>query len=209
MNLPDPNKIFPINDIDITYIKPTVKNPNIIVGDFTYFADTDFEKNVTHFYDFCGDKLIIGKFCQIAKGVEFVMNGANHKMNCVTTYPFFIFDDWQQTKPDISEMPLKGDIIIGNDVWLGQNVTILAGVNIGDGVIIGLNSVVASDIPPYTVAVGNPARVVKKRFDDELTDLLLKFKWWDFDIERIKNLIPLLTCKNLEKVKIEIKKMMH
>jgi virginiamycin A acetyltransferase len=130
---PNPNAIYPVSNIDtVIYIKPTIKNKNIIVGDFTYFSDTDFEKHVTHHYDFYNDKLIIGKFCQIGKGVEFIMNGANHQMNASSTFPFYIFDHWEQEVPPLDKMPLKGDTIIGNDVWIGQNATILAGVNIGD-----------------------------------------------------------------------------
>ena len=118
--LPNPNKIFPNKKLKtIINVKPAIKNKNIIVGDFTYFADTDFEKHVTHHYDFIGDKLIIGKFCQIAAGVNFVMNGANHQMNAVTTFPFYIFEGWKQPAPALSKLPLKGDTIIGNDVWIG------------------------------------------------------------------------------------------
>lgn len=212
INRPNPNEAFPNPKIpSLCLIKNVVKNPNIIVGDYTYYEDVDgadqFEKHVTHFYDFIGDKLIIGKFCAIAKGVEFVMNGANHRMGCVTTYPFYIIGkDWGSAiAPVKDELPLKGDTIVGNDVWIGQNVTIMPGVHIGDGAIIGTNSVVARDIPPYAIAVGNPCKVVRMRFDDELIDLLLQFKWWDKDIEEIENLMPILTCSDLEKVKKEIK----
>ncbi len=198
---PDPSEIFPVNGANITYIKPTITNPNIIVGDFTYFADKDFESHVTHHYDFIGDKLIIGKFCQIAAGVEFVMNGANHQMNAVTAYPFYIFDGWNQNPPAMSDLPLKGDTVVGNDVWIGQNVTILPGVNVGDGVIIGLNSTVASDLEPYGVYAGNPARLIRKRFDDELIDLLLRFRWWDKSIDEINRLIPILTGSDREQVR--------
>lgn len=204
--IPNPNKIFPVPNCDtVTYVKPTIKNPDIIVGDFTYFSDVDFESHVTHHYGFYGDKLIIGKFCQIASGVEFVMNSANHQMNTVSTYPFYIMEGWKQDIPPLSEMPMKGDTVIGNDVWIGQNATILAGVHIGDGAIIGLNSVVGSDVPPYTIVAGNPAREIRKRFDDELINLMLEFRWWDRSIEEINNLIPLLSCSDLEKVKSEIK----
>ncbi|MCQ2441094.1 MAG: CatB-related O-acetyltransferase [Clostridia bacterium] len=203
---PNPNTVFPIKGIDtLTYVKPTVKNPNIIVGDFTYFGDVDFESHVTHHYDFNGDKLIIGKFCQIAQGVNFVMNGANHQMNAVSTYPFYIFDGWDQEAPPPSEMPLKGDTVIGNDVWIGQNSTILPGVHIGDGAIIGLNSVVGSDVEPYTVVAGNPAKPIRKRFDDELIEIMLQLKWWDLKTEEINDLIPILTCSDLEKVKRTLK----
>lgn len=191
----------------MTNVKPTVKNPNIVVGDFTYFSDVDFEKHVTHHYDFIGDKLIIGKFCQIAAGVEFMMNGANHQMNAVSTFPFYVMDGWEAKPPAFSDLPLKGDTVVGNDVWIGQNATILPGVHIGDGAVIGCNSVVASDVPAYTIVAGNPARPIRKRFDDELIDLLEKFCWWDKSIEEIKALVPLLMCGDLDKVKNEIAKL--
>ncbi|MDE6676530.1 MAG: CatB-related O-acetyltransferase [Clostridia bacterium] len=202
---PDPNRIFPVpNCKTVTYVKPTITNPNIIVGDFTYFSDTDFEKHVTHHYEFYGDKLIIGKFCQIAAGVNFVMNGANHQMNAASTYPFYIFEGWEQELPPLSELPTKGDTVVGNDVWIGQNVTILPGVHIGDGAIIGMNSVVGSNVAPYTIVAGNPAKPIRKRFDDELIALLLEFEWWNLSIEEINALIPILSCSDLEKVKREI-----
>ena len=206
-NIPNSNLIFPIKNLDsITYVKPSVKNPNIIVGDFTYFADKDFEKHVTHHYDFIGDKLIIGKFCQIAAGVEFIMNGANHQMNAVSTYPFYIFGTWEQSAPDKKDLPLKGDTIIGNDVWIGQNVTILPGVHIGDGVIIGANSVVGNNVEPYTIIAGNPAKEIRKRLAPELIEIMEKLKWWDKSIEEINSLIPILTCSDLNKVREELKK---
>ncbi len=206
-NIPNPDLIFPIKNLDsITYVKPSVKNPNIIVGDFTYFADKDFENHVTHHYDFIGDKLIIGKFCQIAAGVEFIMNGANHQMNAVSTYPFYIFGTWEQSAPEKKDLPMKGDTIVGNDVWIGQNVTILPGVHIGDGVIIGANSIVGNNIEPYTIIAGNPAKEIRKRFDPELIEIMEKLKWWDKPIEEINSLIPILTCSDLKKVKDELKK---
>lgn len=206
---PDPNTVHPIagyeNEI---YVKPTLKNPNICVGEFTYIADSDFESHVTHLYDWNGDKLIIGKFCQIAAGVEFVMNGANHQMNAVTTFPFYTLEGWDMSPPEKHDLPLKGDTVIGSDVWIGQNAVILPGVHIGDGAIIGADSVVGSNIAPYTIVVGNPARPLRKRFDDELIALLLDFKWWDRPIDEINSLIPLLTCSDLEKVKAELKKLL-
>ncbi|MGN0016995.1 MAG: CatB-related O-acetyltransferase [Candidatus Avelusimicrobium sp.] len=207
---PNPLTLFPVpNCKTVTYVKPAVKNPNIIVGDFTYFSDTDFEKHVTHHYDFYGDKLIIGKFCQIAAGVNFIMNGANHQMNAASTFPFYIFEGWEQKVPPMAQLPYKGDTVVGNDVWIGQNATVLPGVHIGDGAIIGANSVVGSDVPAYTVAVGNPARPVRKRFDEELTELLLKLRWWDKNVEEINALIPVLSCSDLGKVKQEIKKLLE
>ena len=210
MSSPNPNTVHPIAGYDKEiYVKPTIKNPNIIVGDFTYIADSEFESHVTHHYDFIGDKLIIGKFCQIAAGVEFVMNGANHQMNAVSTFPFYTLEGWKMNPPAASDMPFKGDTVIGNDVWIGQNATILPGVHIGDGAIIGANSVVGSDIEPYTIVVGNPAEVIRYRFDEDLAELLLKFKWWDKPIEEINELIPILTSSDLDKVKAEIRRLMN
>ena len=204
---PDPNVIHPIDGYDKEiYVKPTIKNPNIIVGDFTYIADYDFESHVTHHYEWNGDKLIIGKFCQIADGVEFVMNGANHQMNAVSTFPFYTLEGWDMDPPSPEDLPLRGDTVVGNDVWIGQNAVILPGVHIGDGAIIGANSVVGSDVEPYTIVAGNPAKELRKRFDIEMTDLLLIFKWWDKSIDEINSLIPVLTCSDLAKVKTELKK---
>ena len=205
--IPDPDTVHPIAGYNREiYVKPTVENPNIIVGDFTYIADSDFESHVTHHYAWNGDKLIIGKFCQIAAGVEFVMNGANHQMNAVTTFPFYTLEGWNMEPPAKADLPLKGDTVIGNDVWIGQNAVILPGVHIGDGAIIGASSVVGSNVAPYTIVAGNPARVLRKRFDDELAALLLRFRWWDKKIDEIDALIPILTCSDLESVREEIKK---
>ncbi len=165
---PDPNAIYPNKAIkSICFIKNVITRPNIIVGDYTYYDDMNgaekFEEHVTHHYEFIGDKLFIGKFCAIAKGIEFVMNGANHRMCSVTTYPFNIMGNgWEKSTPSLSDLPLKGDTVIGNDVWIGQNVTVMPGVHIGDGAIIAANSVVSKDIPPYHIAGGNPCKIIKK-----------------------------------------------
>ena len=207
---PDPNVVHPISGYDREiYIKPTITDPNIIVGDFSYIADSDFESHVTHHYEWNGDKLIIGKFCQIAAGVEFVMNGANHQMNAVSTFPFYTLEGWDMQPPATADMPLKGDTVIGNDVWIGQNAVILPGVHIGDGAVIGANSVVGSDVTPYTIAVGDPAKAIRKRFDDEMIELLEKFSWWDKSIEEINALIPLLTSSDTEKVREFIKQSLY
>ena len=208
VKIPNPNTIYPIDGYDKEiYIKPTIKNKNIVVGDFSYIADSDFESHVTHHYGFNNDKLIIGKFCQIAAGVEFVMNGANHQMNAVSTFPFYTLEGWKQNPPSQEDLPIKVDTIIGNDVWIGQNATILPGVHIGDGAIIGANSVVVSNVSPYTIVAGNPAKPIRKRFDDELIDIMEKLKWWNNSIEEINSLIPLLTSSDLVKVKEELSKL--
>lgn len=203
---PNPGVVHPIAGWEkLAYIKPIVRNPNIIVGEFTYIADSEFESHVSHLYEWIGDKLVIGKFCQIAAGVEFVMNGANHQMNAATTFPFYTLEGWDMAPPDPANLPLKGDTVVGNDVWIGQNAVILPGVRIGDGAIVGANSVVGRDIEPYSIVAGNPARLIRKRFDDELTGLLLRFAWWDKTVEEINELIPLLTCGDLDKVRRELK----
>ena len=204
---PDPNAIYPNENIkQVVYIKNVITNPNIIVGEYTYYDDVGgaehFEDHVTHHYPFIGDKLIIGKFCAIGKGVEFVMNGANHRMKSVTTYPFNIMGGgWEQFTPAMEDLPLKGDTIVGNDVWFGQNVTVMPGVHIGDGAIIAANSVVTKDIPPYCVAGGNPCVVRKKRFDDELIEYLLALKWWDWDADKIFRNMGALCSGDLQQIK--------
>ena len=133
------------------------------------------------------------------------MNDANHQMNAVSTFPFYTLEGWEMAPPVPSDMPFKGDTVIGNDVWIGQNAVILPGAHIGDGAIIGASSVVGCDAEPYSIIVGNPAKVLRKRFDDEMIDLLLRFRWWDRSIEEINDLIPILTCSDLEKVRKELK----
>lgn len=204
---PDPDVIYPNPAIPgVCFIKNVITRPTIKVGDYTYYDDNespaDFEKHVTHHYDFIGDDLIIGKFCALGKGIEFIMNGANHRMNSVTTYPFNIFGNgWEKATPNLDELPLKGDTIIGNDVWFGQNVTVMPSVHIGDGSIIAANSTVTSDIPPYSVAGGNPCRLIKKRFDDALIEYLLYLKWWNWDSEKIFNNLEILCSGDLSKIK--------
>lgn len=199
------NPIYPNSQFNsFCYIKSVVTNPNIIVGDYSYYDDSEegpesFEKHVTHFYDFIGDKLIIGKFVSIAKGVEFMMNGANHMLDSYSAYPFEIIDEFKGLSRPFAQRGNRGDTIVGNDVWIGQNATILPGVHIGDGAIIGACSVVTKDVPPYSVVAGNPAQVKKYRFDKETIDLLLKLKWWEKDIEDIKKLIPFISSPDLDK----------
>ncbi|MDE7400698.1 MAG: Vat family streptogramin A O-acetyltransferase, partial [Clostridia bacterium] len=204
---PEPYEKFSNKNIaSLCYIKNVRTRPNIIVGDYTYYDDDEgaenFEKHVTHHYEFNGDKLIIGKFCAIAKGVEFIMNGANHRMCSATTYPFNIMGHgWEKATPSLDELSLKGDTVVGNDVWIGQNVTVLPGVHIGDGAIIGANAVVAKDVPPYCVAVGNPAAVVRRRFDERTVDFLLNLKWWDWPTEKIFDNLDALCSGDISKIK--------
>jgi virginiamycin A acetyltransferase len=202
MNGPQPTETHPMNGFpQVCYIKNVVKNPNIIVGDYTYYDDPvdseGFERNVLYHYPFIGDKLIIGKFCAIAKDVKFIMNGANHKMDCFTTYPFGIFSKgWEKAVPKPGDLPYKGDTVIGNDVWIGYDSLIMPGVKIGNGAIIGARSVVVKDVEPYTIVGGNPAKPIRKRFSDELITLLQKIKWWDWPIEKITQNLEILTTNN-------------
>ena len=207
MNIPDKNTVFPLPHYDrLCFLKNIITNPNIIVGDFTYYDDFEnvhnFEKNVKYHFDFIGDKLIIGKFCMIASDVRFIMNGAKHLTDAISTYPFAIFgSDWANAM-DGKTYPTKGDTIIGNDVWIGYNATIMAGVKVGDGAIIATNSVVTKDVEPYTIVGGNPAREIKKRFPKEHIDILLDLKWWDWSLEKITQNVQILTGNDLEALKI-------
>ena len=205
---PDKNKIFPNERLkELCFIKNTITRKNIIVGDYTYYDDKNgadkFEEHVTHHYDFVGDKLIIGKFCSLGSGIEFIMNGANHNMSGFSTYPFNIFaNGWERIQPNLSDLPLKGDTIIGNDVWIGQNVTILPWVKIGDGAIIGANSVVARNVPAYSVAVGNPCKVVKQRFDDKTIEELEIIQWWNWNEKKIFDNLEAIVGNDIEKLKV-------
>jgi virginiamycin A acetyltransferase len=203
--MPNPNTLFPLNGYErLCFLKNLIKNPNIIVGDYTYYDDFEtvenFEKNVKYHFDFVGDKLHIGKFCMIASGAEFIMNGANHLVNAVSSYPFAIFgDDWAHAMEG-KTYPQKGDIVIGNDVWIGYQATILSGVTVGHGAIIGSKSVVASDVPPYSIVAGNPARIIRKRFDEETIEKLLALAWWDWDLEKITTHVAHLTGNDVSKL---------
>lgn len=185
------------------YLKNLLNNPQIIVGDYTYYDDpvdiNNFEKNVLYLFEFSNDRLIIGKFCQLATGVRFIMNGANHPMNGVSTYPFKVFGKSWQDAP--LEVVSKGDTVIGNDVWIGNGVTIMQGVHIGDGAIIGTNALVSKDVEPYSVVAGNPARVIRKRFDEETIDFLLELKWWDWHPDKIAENVTALTVGDLDFLK--------
>lgn len=204
---PDPGHLYPNERIkSLCYIKNAVTRPNIIVGDYTYYDDADgperFQEHVTHHYEFLGDKLIIGKFCAIAKGIEFIMNGANHRMHSVTTYPFNIMGHgWEKAAPALEDLPFKGDTVVGNDVWIGQNVTVMPGIQIGDGAIIAAHSVVTHNVPAYHIAGGNPVRLIRKRFQDDLIEYLLELKWWDWPAPRISENLETLCSGNLAKIR--------
>lgn len=191
----NPEKIYPrTNDRETVYLKSVVKNPGILVGDFTIYNDfvndpRQFEcNNVLYHYPINRDKLVIGKFCSIACGAKFLFTSANHTQASLSTYPFPIFfEEWGLDVRDItSAWDNKGDIIIGNDVWIGYEAVILSGVTIGDGAIIGARAVVTKDVPPYTIVGGVPAKPIRKRFSDDTISALLKIKWWDWPEEEIR-----------------------
>lgn len=187
-------KIYPrTGDHQTVYLKDVITNPNIEVGEYTMYNDfvndpREFEKNnVLYHYPINGDKLIIGKFCSIACGAKFLFTSANHKMSSLSTYPFPIFyEEWGLDAKDIrNAWDNKGDIVIGNDVWIGYEAVIMAGVTIGDGAIIGTRAVVTKDVPPYTIVGGVPAKPIRKRFDDATVERLIKLRWWDWEYEKI------------------------
>lgn len=202
MTGPNPNEAFPLPHYDrLCFLKNIVTNPNIIVGDYTYYDDfadaKNFEQNVKYLFDFTGDKLIIGKFCMIASDVTFIMNGANHLTDAVSTYPFAIFGKGWEGAMEGKSYPTKGNTVIGNDVWIGYDATIMPGVTVGDGAIIATKSVVTKDVAPYTIVGGNPAREIKKRFSAAEIERLLELKWWDWSPERITANLPQLTGKSV------------
>ncbi len=187
-------KIYPrTGDKETVYLNRVVTNPNISVGEYTMYNDfvndpTQFEKNnVLYHYPINHDRLMIGKFCSIACGAKFIFNSANHTLSSLSTYPFpLFFEEWGLKREEVTDSwDNKGDIVIGNDVWIGYEAVIMAGVTIGDGAIIGTRAVVTKDVPPYTIVGGVPARMIRKRFPDETIKELLKIRWWDWPKERI------------------------
>ncbi len=197
---PHPMKGFP----QVGFLKPLVKNPNVVVGEYTYYDDPDgpeqFEaKCVLYHFDFIGDKLVIGKFSALARGVRFIMNGANHKVSGFSTYPFQIFGTgWEAVMPTPGDLPYKGDTVVGNDVWVGYDALVMPGVKIGDGAIVAARSVVTKDVPPYSVVGGNPASVVKQRFSDEVVGELLTISWWDWPVEKVTKNLPAIVGADLD-----------
>lgn len=203
-------QIYPrTGDKETIYLKHVITNPNITVGDFTMYNDfvndpTLFEKNnVLYHYPINHDKLQIGKFCSVACGAKFLFNSANHTLSSLSTYPFpLFFEEWGLEKKDVTNAwDNKGDIVIGNDVWIGYEAVILAGVTIGDGAIIGTRAVVTKDVPPYTIVGGVPAKSIKKRFSEETISTLLEIQWWNWSKERTARNIGAIQSGNIEQLK--------
>lgn len=193
------NKTYPrTGDLQTVYLNAVIQDPSIEVGDYTIYNDfvtdpRDFEhNNVLYHYPIHHERLIIGKFCSIACGVKFIFNCANHSLRSLSTYTFPLFyEEWDLKKSDVaSAWDNKGDIIIGNDVWIGYEAIVLAGVHIGDGAIIGARAVVTKDVPPYTIVGGVPAHTIRRRFDDATIALLQKLQWWNWPVERIRASLP-------------------
>jgi virginiamycin A acetyltransferase len=202
---PSPNTRYPIAEqTRLVYLKTIITNPNIIVGDYTYYDDCEkpenFEGNVLYHFDFIGDRLIIGKFCSIAADVKFIMNGGNHRTDWFTNYPFPVFGNgWESAMP--KDWPNKGDTVIGNDVWLGYGATLMPGVQIGDGAIVAAQSVVTKSVDPYAVVGGNPAREIRKRFDEQTIQVLLELQWWHWDIAKITRNLRAICSRDLNALK--------
>lgn len=204
MSGPDPRNPYPMAGFpQVCFLKNVLNNPQIEVGDYSYYDDPDgaenFERNVLYLFPFIGDRLLIGKFCALARGVKFIMNGANHKLSGFSTYPFQIFGNgWETVMPALDELPNKGDTRIGHDVWIGYDSLIMPGVQIGHGAIVSSRSVVTRDVPPYTVVGGNPAQPLKQRFSDEVVARLLQIAWWDWPVEKISRNLAAITAADLE-----------
>lgn len=207
---PNTEKIYPrTKDFTTVYLKNVITNPNIIVGDFTMYNDfyndpKDFQKNnVLYHYPYVNnDKLIIGKFCSIACNAKFIFNSANHTLNSLSTYPFPIFpEEWDNTMKITEAWDNKGDIVIGNDVWIGYEAVIMSGVHIGDGAIIGTRALVTKDVPPYAIVGGVSAKLIRKRFENSVIEDLLKIKWWNWDTEKISKKLHDIRSGNIEEMK--------
>ena len=210
MTIPNTNKVYPrSNDYQTIYLKNVITRDNIKVGDYTIYNDyyndpRDFEKNnVLYQYPVNNDKLIIGKFCSIACKAKFLMTSGNHTMKSLSTYTFPIFyEEWSLDVGHITDAwDNKGDIVVGNDVWIGYDTIIMSGVKIGDGAIIGTRAVVTKDVPPYTIVGGVPSKVIKKRYDDYTISKLLKIKWWNWTYEKIQANIKYIQSGNIDKLK--------
>lgn len=192
-------KTYPrTNDYQTIYLNTIINNPNIIVGDYTIYNDfvndpSQFEKNnILYHYPINQDRLIIGKFCSIACGAKFLFNSANHTLKSLSNYTFpLFFEEWELDKKNVaSAWDNKGDIIIGNDVWIGYEAVIMAGVHIGDGAVIAARAVVTKDVPPYTIVGGTPARKIRMRFEEETIAKLQQIQWWNWPVEKIRQSLP-------------------
>ena len=203
-------KVYPrTGDNQTIYLKNVITDPNIKIGDYTMYNDfvrdpRDFQKNnVLYHYPVNHDKLVIGKFCSIACGAKFIFTSANHTLKSLSTYPFPIFfEEWGLDSANITEAwDKKGDIVIGNDVWIGYEAVILSGVTVGDGAIIGARAVVTKDVPPYAIVGGIPARYIRRRFDEKMVTKLMELKWWEWSDEKIKENLSAIQSGRINELK--------
>ena len=201
MSGPDPNAKFPMPDYpQVCFLRAIVTRPNIVVGEYSYVHSFDdpakFEtERVLYHFEELGDKLIIGRYCAIAHGATFIMNGANHKLAGISTYPFWKFGGgWEATSPAAGELPFRGDTVVGHDVWIGYEALIMPGIKIGNGAIVAARAVVTSDVPPNTIVGGNPARVIKQRFSDEQIAALEQIAWWDWPADKVTQHLSLIVA---------------
>jgi len=201
---PDPAGLYPMPDQpSVMFLRNLPGLPaRIEVGEFTYYDDPAgpeaFLANVRYHFDFRGDRLVIGRYCALATGVVFVMNGGNHRTAGISTYPFPIFERWRGRWAGEFDFPTRGDTVVGNDVWMGHDALVMPGVTIGDGAILATRSVVTSDVPPYAVVGGNPARVIRMRFDETTVERLVRIAWWDWPAERVSRAIPLISQADVD-----------
>ena len=204
------NKIYPREgDRQTVYLKEVVSDPNIEVGEWTIYNDfaadpVDFERNnVLYHYPVNGDRLVIGKFCSLACGARFLFNSANHTLKSLSSYPFPIFwgEEWGIDKSEVaSAWDNRGDIVVGNDVWIGYEAVIMAGVRIGAGAVIAARAVVTRDVPPYTIVGGVPAKTIRPRFDDRAAARLLELQWWNWPVEKIRANLPRIMRGEIDKL---------
>jgi len=210
-NGPDPNTTFPFVGLGYEtdpkrccFLKNAIKASNIEVGDYSYYDDPNgiesFERNVLYHYEFSEEKLIIGKFCALATGVQFIMGGAHHKIDGFSTFPFPLFKHGWEKAYDVRDFPVSSNTILGNDVWVGYGAMIMTGITIGDGAIIGARSLVTKNVEPYTIVGGNPAHPIRKRFDDATIRRLLEIRWWDWPIDKISRNLHIITGCDLEEL---------
>lgn len=200
------NRIYPRGDHETVTLRNVIHDPDILVGEYTFYNDfvrdpAEFEKNnVLYHYPVNHDRLVIGRFCSIACGAKFVFTSANHAMRSLSTYPFPIFhEEWGLQRERVTEAwDNKGDIVIGNDVWIGYEAVILQGVRIGDGAIVGARAVVTKDVAPYAISGGVPAREIRKRFEPDAVQALLRLRWWDWPYEKIRRHLTDIQSGNLE-----------
>jgi virginiamycin A acetyltransferase len=208
MHGPDPTTLHPVpGHPRVCFLRNAVDRPNIEIGEFTYYDDPVeperfADKCIRYHFDFLGDRLVIGRFCALGTGVQFVMNGANHAMTGFSTYPFNIFGAGWEKGFDMRtiEAGFRGDTIVGNDVWIGAEAMVLPGARIGDGAVVGARAVVGGTVPPYAVVVGNPARTVRRRFDGATVERLLAVAWWDWDAARITRHLDAIRGADIERL---------